>query len=294
MVDQNTIKVLHKPQAQRPSSEAVLEPRGATVDRVTKAEFRLAVCMLASGSRGNAIYISDGRTALLIDAGLSGINIERRLASKGLSPNDLQGIIVSHEHSDHIQGVGVLSRRFKLPVYISRKTAEAASQIGKPHVSVFFECGTSFNINNLKIHPFSTSHDARDPAGFSIQSNGLKLGIATDLGIASSVVKQHLKGCSALILEANHDRDMLIDGPYPWPLKQRIQSRSGHLSNDTSRTLLEELVHDKLQHVILAHLSETNNTPRKAHSTFEPVLKSAGVQLHVAAQDQCGEIIFLR
>jgi phosphoribosyl 1,2-cyclic phosphodiesterase len=250
--------------------------------------------MLASGSKGNAIYISDGNTALLIDAGLSGVNIERRLASRELSPHDLQGIIVSHEHSDHIQGVGVLSRRFKLPVYISRKTAEAASQIGKPYDSVFFECGTTFQINNVTIHPFSTSHDASDPAGFSIQSNGLKLGIATDLGTASSVVKQHLKGCSALILEANHDRDMLIDGPYPWPLKQRIQSRSGHLSNDTSRTLLEELVHDKLQYVILAHLSETNNTPRKAQSTFEPMLKSAGVQLHVAAQAECGEIIFLQ
>ena len=293
MVDQNTIEILHKPQVQRSSSEAVPGPRGAPIDREANAEFRLAVCMLASGSRGNAIYISDGSTALLIDAGLSGVNIERRLASKGLSPDKLQGIIVSHEHSDHVQGVGVLSRRFKLPVYISRKTAAAAPQIGKPFATVYFECGNSFKINDLKIHPFSLSHDASDPAGFTIHSDGLKLGIATDLGIASSVVKQHLKGCSALILEANHDNDMLIDGPYPWPLKQRIQSRSGHLSNDTSRTLLKELVHEKLEHVILAHLSETNNTPRKAQLTFEPMLKNAGVQLHVAAQDECGDIIFL-
>jgi len=297
VVDQQANNIFQKPQAKRSSSEAILKSRAQQArdaHAAAHADFRLAVCMLASGSKGNAIYISDGKTALLIDAGLSGIKIERRLASRGLDPQQLQGIIVSHEHSDHVQGVGVLSRRFKLPVYISRKTAAAAQQIGNPHGTVFFKCGSPFQVKDLRIHPFSLSHDASDPAGFTIQSNGLKLGIATDLGIASSVVKQHLKGCSALILEANHDPDMLINGPYPWPLKQRIQGRSGHLSNDTSRTLLEELVHDKLEHVILAHLSETNNTPRKALLAFEPLLSRAGARLHVATQDECGDIIYLR
>ncbi len=290
MVEQNKIDILHEPQAKRSLSEAILKRR----DHEAEADYRLSVCMLASGSKGNAIYLSDGRTAILIDAGLSGIEIERRLRSRGLLPQHLQGIVVSHEHADHIHGVGVLSRRFNLPVYISRKTAAAASQLGNPHDIVHFECGSSFCINDLQIHPFSLAHDASDPAGFTIHCNGIKLGIATDLGIATSVVKEHLKGCTALILEANHDPDMLINGPYPWPLKQRIQSRTGHLSNAASQTLLDELIHDHLKHVILAHLSETNNTPQEALHAIESALVDTQVQVHVAKQNESGEILFLK
>jgi len=236
---------------------------------VTDNHNQLSVCMLASGSKGNAIYISDGLTTLLVDAGLSGIEIERRLQAHDLDPGDIDAMIVSHEHADHIRGVGILSRRYDLPVYLSQKTSREAGQlIGKIKDMRSFNCGEAFNVNTLGIHPFSTAHDAEDSAGFTISCNGRKIGIATDLGIATALVKQNLKECDLLILEANHDPDMLMNGPYPWPLK-----------------------HDKLQHVILAHLSETNNTPDKALEKVGPALEGCRARIHVATQDLCGEML---
>ena len=258
-------------------------------------DYNLAVCVLASGSKGNAIFVSDGSTSILIDAGLSGIEIERRLLSKGLSPQDLDAILVSHEHADHIQGVGVLSRRFSLPVYINRRTQQtAATQLGNVCELKRFECGSTFRIENLAIHPFSTSHDAKDPAGFTVSHNGIKIGIATDLGMVTSMVKTHLQSCILLILEANHDADMLTKGPYPWPLKQRINSRVGHLSNAAAKHLLNELQHDRLTHVVLAHLSEINNTPQKALSEVSQAITRCNPQIDVAAQDVCGELLRLK
>jgi phosphoribosyl 1,2-cyclic phosphodiesterase len=253
------------------------------------------VSVLASGSRGNATYISDGGTAILIDAGLSGIEIQRRMAAKGLDPNSLDAILVSHEHTDHIQGVGVLSRRFGLTVYINEGTRQASGNALGQLAGVFpFTCGNAFAIGGLAIHPFSISHDAEDPAGFTISCDGAKVGLATDLGIATGVVKTHLRACDILILEANHDARMLMDGPYPWPLKQRIHGRSGHLSNDDTALLLETLQHDRLTHVILAHLSEENNTPDKARQAVKTVLNGAGVKLHVASQAAGSGVLTLR
>ena len=245
----------------------------------------VSVCVLASGSRGNATYISDGTTAILIDAGLSGVEIQRRMAANGLDPNHLNAIVVSHEHSDHIQGVGVLSRRFGLPVHINEGTRQASgTALGKLARQRPFSCGEAFGIGSLTIHPFSISHDARDPAGFTISCNRTKIGLATDLGIVTGVVKMHLQACDILILEANHDPQMLIDGPYPWPLKQRIRGRSGHLSNEDAASLVSALQHDHLAHVVLAHLSEENNTPQKARQAVEAVLNGAQIKLHVARQ----------
>lgn len=254
----------------------------------------MAICVLASGSKGNSTFISNGDTVILFDAGLSGIEIERRLSSRGLSIDSLQAIVVSHEHADHVHGVGVLSRRYGLPVYINRKTAGAAANIGKVHQTVYFECGVEFNIGNLRIHPFSLSHDAADPAGFTISRNGIKIGLATDLGVATTMVAEHLKYCRALILEANHDSQMLIDGPYPWPLKQRIQGRTGHLSNSDSKSLLSKIRHHQLEHVILAHLSETNNTPDRALDSLTSVLANYRTHLAVAIQDRCTDIFYIR
>jgi len=254
----------------------------------------LAVCVLASGSRGNAIYISNGSTSILVDAGLSGIELERRLKSKGLCPEELTAIVVSHEHSDHAQGVGVFSRRFNLPVFINPKTHRAAEQLGKIRDLRAFDCGTSFCIDQIHIHPFSTSHDAEDPSGFTIGHNGKKIGLATDLGIATSMVKSHLSDCTFLILEANHDPDMLQNGPYPWPLKQRIKSRTGHMSNDASKALLQEIWHDRLEHVILAHLSEINNTPERALSVVGQALFNSNTGLSAAAQHTSGDIFYIR
>ncbi|MBT3310808.1 MAG: MBL fold metallo-hydrolase [Desulfobacterales bacterium] len=253
----------------------------------------LSVCMLSSGSKGNAVYISDGTTSILLDAGLSGIKIQKRLESRGLLPENLDAILVSHEHSDHIRGVGVLSRRFDIPVYINNKTHGASPGLGKINRIKTFDCGRDFKINNLKIHPFSVSHDAKDPAGFTITQNGKKIGVATDLGIATHMVKEHLKDCSMLIIEANHDPVMLEEGPYPWPLKQRIKSRVGHLSNEDSKKLLMEVKHDHLSHVLLAHLSEQNNSPEKAKSVVGEALNNSPTRLSVALQDICSEVFIL-
>lgn len=251
----------------------------------------MRICTLASGSKGNAIFIADRDTALLIDAGLSGAEIERRMQSCGLSPARLDALLVSHEHSDHIQGVGVLARRYGLPVYLSPDTARAASGLGRLPEVRHFSSGTPFSIKTLAIHPFAVSHDAVDPAGFTFQGNGKKIGVATDLGFATALVKTHLKDCCCLVLEANHDPRMLELGPYPWPLKQRIKGRSGHLSNDSSRELLMEVLHDGLSHVILGHLSETNNTPETALRVVTQCLADTRLKVMVARQDSAGPLI---
>jgi len=254
----------------------------------------MQICMLASGSRGNSIYISNGETAVLIDAGLSGIEIERRMKSQHISISSINAIIVSHEHSDHIQGVGVLARRYDLPVYISSETIKtAAPQLGTIKTIINFSCGAAFTINNLTVRPFSISHDACDPAGFTIGCNGKKIGIATDVGVATAMVREHLKGCCCLVLEANHDVRMLEEGPYPWPVKQRIKSRTGHLSNESTRELLMDVMHDRLSHVILAHLSETNNTPEKALRVITEQLNQRQIELTVATQNAAGPVISL-
>jgi len=254
-------------------------------DRQQIEKGNLYISILASSSKGNAIFVSDASTSILVDAGLSGKQVELKLESIGFSPKNLDAILVSHEHSDHIQGVGVLSRRYKLPVYISTRTLTTASkQLGKLHSNQAFECGKQFTIGTLAIHPFSVSHDAKDPACFTIKQNGLKIGIATDLGLSTSVVREHLKGCNTLVLEANHDPVMLEEGPYPWPLKQRIKGRTGHLSNEDAKKLLEEVKHEGLTHVVLSHLSETNNTPEKASATVGKALKTdPNIKLIVAS-----------
>lgn len=262
------------------------------MDMEEKRNGGLKACVLASGSKGNSIHVSDGETSVLIDAGLSGKEIVRRMNSRGLDPEKLDGILVSHEHSDHIRGVGVLSRRFRLPVHINGATGKSASsRLGRLHDSVRFDNGTGFMINKLVIHPFSTSHDASDSSGFTIKRNGTKIGVATDLGIATAMVKHHLKDCNLLIVEANHDPGMLISGPYPWHLKQRIKGRTGHLSNRDSKELLKELMNGRLSHIVLAHLSETNNTPDKALGEVGLAMNRNGVKLTAALQDKCGEII---
>jgi len=258
------------------------------------ADYNLAVCVLASGSKGNAIYLSDGLTSILIDAGLSASEIKRRLKSRGLNPKDLDAILVTHEHSDHIQAVSVLSRQLKLPVYLSRNIKNKISNRGSVYEIRTFNCGSAFQINNLAVHPFAVCHDAADPVGFTIGQNGSRIGVATDLGTATSHVTENLKQCQLLILEANHDMDMLISGPYPWYLKRRIQSRNGHLSNEQSKHLLLELQHEGLEHVILAHLSQTNNAPQKVLAEVSRVLTRCKPRLTVASQHRSSEVIYLK
>ncbi|MBU8910934.1 MAG: MBL fold metallo-hydrolase [Desulfobacterales bacterium] len=251
------------------------------------------VCPLASGSKGNSLLVSCHNSSILIDAGLSGIEIERRLNRVNIDPESLRAIIITHEHSDHVRGAGILSRRFKLPLYITQKTLQACRGLGKIEDICFFECGTPFEIDQILISPFSTSHDARDPAGLTMEYNGHKIGIATDLGIATNLVREHLKNSNILYLESNHDLEMLINGSYPWHLKQRIKGRTGHLSNMDAAALVSELKTDHLKHVILAHLSEENNCPQKALLEVSKSLNASNIALHVAEPDQPGKIIKL-
>ena len=254
----------------------------------------LSICPLASGSRGNSVYVCGGDSAILMDAGLSGIELKRRLAARGLSPDSLKAVVVSHEHTDHVKGAGIMSRRYNIPLYINKKTYDAAAQkLGQVNDIRYFECGCPFEISGLKINPFSISHDAVDTAGFTLSYKGIKLGIATDLGVATNLVKEHFKGCSGLYIEANHDPDMLHKGPYPWYLKQRIKSRLGHLSNYDSGRLLCEVKNGCLKNVILAHLSEENNHPDIALQTVHNVLGTPDIDIDVAMPHEPGRIIHL-
>ncbi|MBC2705727.1 MBL fold metallo-hydrolase [Desulfobacula sp.] len=251
------------------------------------------VCPLASGSKGNSLFVSCNNSSILIDAGLSGVEIERRLSHVNINPESLTAIIVTHEHSDHVKGAGILSRRFKLPVYITQKTWQACRGLGKIEHLHFFECGAPFKIDQILVSPFSISHDATDPAGLTLEYKHHKIGIATDLGIVTSLVKDHLKNSNILYLESNHDPEMLINGSYPWHLKQRIKGRTGHLSNMDARTLVSELKTDCLKHVILAHLSEENNCPQKALLEVSKSLNASNIALHVASPHQPGNVIKL-
>ena len=254
----------------------------------------IAFCALASGSRGNAVYLAAGENALLIDAGLSGREIERRLRQQDLDPRHLSAILVTHEHSDHIRGVGVLARRFNLPVHMTAATHRALrDSLGQLPACHYFQPGTAFRLGAFHIHPFTLSHDAADPVGFTFARNGLRIGMATDLGVATGLVEAHLKGCDLLLLEANHDMEMLIDGPYPWPLKQRIRSRNGHLSNAAAAELLARIAHPNLRQIVLGHLSEANNAPRIARQTVRDALKAFTIPIHVARQDHSSPVFHL-
>lgn len=218
--------------------------------------------VLASGSKGNAILIGSSKTRILLDVGLSARELTRRLDGTPTRANQLDAIIVSHEHSDHVRGVGVLSRRLDLPVYLTQGALEhLPSNVGEPAHIQIFRSGATFQIGDLRIQPFATCHDAREPVGFVIEHEGARLGICTDLGVVTQLVRNRLEGCQALVIESNHDTNLLIDGPYPWHLKQRIRGRHGHLSNTDASELLESLYHSELKTVVLAHLSETNNHP---------------------------------
>ena len=245
-------------------------------------------CQLASGSKGNALYVRGTDSAVLIDCGLSGKELARRMELRELDPASLSAVVVSHEHTDHVGGVGVICRRYKIPLYITEATCgESLKKLGKTNDMdiQFMECGRRFSVGSMEIHPFSISHDAADASGFRIITKGSVLGVATDLGVASHLVKEHLSGCDALVLEANHDPELLTANPnYPWALKQRVRSRVGHLSNEESATLLDELDRSRLKHLVLAHLSEENNTPDMALAAAYNVLNGTNTSITVASQ----------
>lgn len=232
----------------------------------------MRVCLLASGSKGNALYIETGESRMLIDAGLSGREISDRLSTIGVGSESLHAILVTHEHVDHCRGVGPLARRLGVPVFMTPLTRQALPGLGRIEQLHEFHAGESFRFRDLRIHPFPVTHDASETVGFIIESREGKIGVATDLGLATRLVTEQLKGCRVLVVESNHDEIMLRDGPYPWHLKQRIRSHHGHLSNAAAADLLQQLLWDGLEAVFLAHLSECNNDPALAGAVARNVL----------------------
>lgn len=252
--------------------------------------------VLGSGSKGNCTLIESGSTTLLIDAGFSGKEISRRLSFINRAAEQLTAIIVTHEHGDHICGVGVLSRRYNIPVYANPGTHQAAaSRVKKLYQSKEFGTGEAFAINDLKVHPFRISHDTADPVGFVVSDSHSSLAYCTDTGSVSKLIAHRVRNCKALILEANHDPQMLMDGPYPMPLKQRVKSNQGHLSNGDAARFLRELVNSSIENVVLAHLSETNNLPSLALGRVQQELQhlQPNFDLSLACQDKPGNLFSL-
>lgn len=227
---------------------------------------------IASGSSGNCIYVGAGNTNLLIDAGISKKRIECGLNGMDLSLKDIDGILVTHEHSDHVGGLGVVSRAFHIPIYGTAKTLEQVKtqkSLGNIEDDLYREIqpDKSFEIDELKVNPFSISHDAADPVAYSIENGEHKVAVATDMGVYSDYTIDNLLNSDALLIEANHDIKMLEAGPYPYPLKRRILSSKGHLSNEMSGRLLSSVIHDNMKYIFLGHLSRENNYDMLAYET---------------------------
>jgi phosphoribosyl 1,2-cyclic phosphodiesterase len=244
--------------------------------------------VLGSGSRGNSVYIESGKTGILIDAGFSGKEIEGRLQSIGRDLGRIDALCITHEHNDHICGVGVLSRRCKIPTYINEGTfAAGEKKIGKLSLHKEFETGDILQIGDLQVRSFRISHDTADPVGYVVSDGQKSLGYCTDTGKISHLIGQRLAQCNGLILEFNHNLQMLKNGPYPLSLQQRIRSSRGHLSNEDAAAFLAGLIGDHLRTAVLAHLSATNNTPELARAAALLAVREWGdTSLVIAGQDQ--------
>lgn len=258
--------------------------------------FTLKFCVLASGSKGNSTLIEADGSRILIDAGLSAKAMAARLSLLGVDPESIDALVISHEHTDHIRGVDVWCKRFGTRVYTTPATHKAVASSLGPHVRVaHFKSGHAMEIGPFRMIPFHVSHDAEEPVGFVIETNGSRLGVVTDLGCATSLVRERLQRLDALILESNHDMRMLMEGPYPWPVKDRIRRNHGHLSNEQSAKLLACVAHSGLQAVVLAHLSEINNLPEIALESAAGALDGRSkIKLCVGRQDYPTDFIALK
>lgn len=258
----------------------------------------MRVTVLGSGSRGNSTLVEAGTTRILIDAGFSGKQITRRMRSVGVDAAALSAIVVTHDHVDHTRGVGVLARRFGVPIYLTDLTAQACAGLFSGGEKIIpYRAGVRFTIGPFEISPFLTIHDAADPVAVSVTelATGEKLGIAMDLGRPNAQVRHALECCDLLVLEANHDEVMLRTGPYPASVQARIASSHGHLSNQAAADFGCELLHDRLAAVVLAHLSQECNRPSLALEVVGRALRKEGWRgrIDVACQDEAHEPIDL-
>jgi phosphoribosyl 1,2-cyclic phosphodiesterase len=240
----------------------------------------VSVSVLASGSRGNCAVIASASTRILLDAGVSCRETFKRLKASGSDPHTLSAILITHEHADHIYGLATLAKKLGVPIFMTGATHQAwvrsirDSTGERPAVSQLelFSSGRSFQIGDIAVLPFTIPHDAADPVGFTFRAEGVKIGVATDLGYIPASVRNHLQRCDLLVLEANHDVEMLRVGPYPWMVKQRVMSRVGHLSNDALAEFFSGDYDGSASYVVLAHLSEQNNLPELAREAAEKAL----------------------
>lgn len=238
---------------------------------------------LGSGSRGNAALVTAGQTRVLLDCGFPANGAEQRLARLGVAAGELTAIVVTHEHSDHIGGVSALARRHKLPVFLTAGTRAASRLHDDVDVRVI-DGHSVFVVDDLEIHPYPVPHDAREPCQYVFHNGAFRLGVLSDAGCITPHIRSMLSDCDALAIEFNHDVDMLARGPYPPSLKSRVGGRLGHLSNHQSAELLRDLGAGRLQHVVLAHISEQNNCPDLARDAAADAL---GAQAHwIAVADQ--------
>lgn len=244
----------------------------------------VTVSMLASGSRGNCAVVASARTKILVDAGVSGRETFKRMKLLGEDARSLSAILITHEHCDHIYGLATLAKKLRIPVFMTGATHQAwarsmRDQNGvRPRLEKFerFEAGCSFQVGDIAVQPFTIPHDAADPVGFTFRAEGIKVGIATDLGYLPASVRDHLRGCDVLVMESNHDLEMLRGGPYPWSVKQRVMSRVGHLSNEALADFFANDYDNHATFVVLAHLSDQNNHPEIARRGAERALAARG------------------
>ncbi len=253
-------------------------------------------CPLASGSKGNAIFFSSEKTKILIDAGLSAKQLLLRLQEINVDISEIDAILISHEHIDHIQSLKVLALKYRIPIFANTETAKGiiASLKCVPNFKIF-TTGERFTFKDLNILPFSINHDTLDPVAFTIENEGLKFGFCTDLGFVTSLVRTKLQKCDYLYIEANHEPDLVYASHRPDVYKQRVLSRNGHLSNKDCGELLTQIAHDDLKHVFLAHLSSECNTPEKALVTIKEALERSQMSLNIsiAHQDKISTRIWL-
>ena len=258
---------------------------------------------VASGSSGNCICLGSDQCHVMIDAGISGKRIEEGMNTYDYTTSDMYRVLITHEHSDHIQGLGVVARKYGLPIYATKGTADAilqSSSVGKIDPSLFhvIEAGKTFFIGNLEIYPMSISHDAADPVAYLVSDGRHRVGVVTDLGYYDADIVSHMEDLDALLLEANHDIHMLEVGGYPYYLKQTFFGDRGHLSNELSGQLLCDILHDNLKHIVLGHLSKENNYAKLAYETvkLEVTLadneyKGDDLDMFVANRDTVSDII---
>ena len=234
-------------------------------------------CSIASGSSGNCTYAGTEHSAVLVDVGMSGKRIREGLQDADRKPEDIDAILITHEHADHIKGLGVMARKYGIPIYATQGTISyitGCSQLGviDPELLHVIRADEPFSIGDLSVEAFSIWHDAAEPVGYRLSSGGKSIAVATDMGCYDDYIVEHLRGLDSILLEANHDVNMLQVGPYPWPLKQRILGKKGHLSNDSAGSLLCDILHDKMSHILLGHLSQENNYAALAYATVRNVI----------------------